>query len=64
MTYRRLYLDTNAKYEFKLTSIFGKSMMMVGFGNKQMSLSDDLSYSYIVGLFEDGEQSSIIVEPP
>ena len=39
-------------------------MMMVGFGNKQMSLSDDLSYSYMVGLFEDEEQSSIIVEPP
>ena len=64
MTYRRLYLDTSAKYEFKLTSIYEKSMMMVGFGNKQMSLSDDLSYSYMVGLFEDGEQSSIIVEPP
>ena len=64
MTFRRLYLDTNAKYEFKLTSIYGKSMIMVGFGNKKMSLSDDLSYSYMVGLFEDGEQSSIIVEPP
>ena len=63
LTYRRLLLDTSAIYEFRLTSIYGKSNMLIGIGNKQLTISDDLSYNYITSVFETGDQSSIIVDP-
>jgi hypothetical protein len=63
LTYRRLLLDTDSTYEFKIKSIYGKSNMLVGLGNREMTISDDLSYNYITSVFESGDQSSIIIDP-
>ena len=51
----RLLLDSNATYEYRLTSIFGRSTLMIGLGKGNMSVKDEYSYNFITRASETGD---------
>ena len=66
INYRKIMMDSNGTYEFKMTNIYGTPSMMVNVGpmNSVIDIGNDGSYQYARISLDVNETLTIPLNPP